>query len=342
MISVGIIGGSGYTGKYIVKFCSQHPNVGEYCIYANKSASQTIHDVFPDLVGEVENQIIKSIENLDLSHDVYFFALPHGESFKYIPMLVEANKKVIDLGADYRLDNVDIFHQTYGLVHTSTDLLKTKIYGLADICNNYNSTSLIANPGCYPTAALLSSIPVVKNSGENILSISTVSYSGLSGAGKKASTDLLFAENYNSVKAYNVGTHRHEVEIEQELKKYNSNIEYSLTTHLLPVFSGIYSTTIIHLNSKIQQSEIDEIFSNQYQQKEFIRLRNTPPELKWVIGTNYCDINVKVAKSKIIITAAIDNLIKGASGQAVQNMNKIFGWNESLGIKSTKEEFENV
>lgn len=341
MISVGIIGGSGYTGKYIVKFCSQHPNVGEFYIYANKSASQTIHDVFPDLVGEVDNQIIKSIENLDLTHDVYFFALPHGESFKYIPSLIEANKKVIDLGADYRLDNADLFLQTYGLEHTSPELLNSKIYGLADIFENY-STNLIANPGCYPTAALLSSIPIVKNFGNDNLSISTISYSGLSGAGKKASTDLLFAENYNSVKAYNVGNHRHEVEIEQELKKYNSNIEYSLTTHLLPVFSGIYSTTIFHLSSKIQQNEIDEIFTNQYQEKEFVRLRKTPPELKWVIGTNYCDINVKVAKSKIIVTAAIDNLIKGASGQAVQNMNKIFGWKESLGIKSFKEEFENV
>ncbi|MBK8943889.1 MAG: N-acetyl-gamma-glutamyl-phosphate reductase [Ignavibacteriae bacterium] len=341
MISVGIIGGSGYTGKYIVKFCSQHPNIGEFNIYANKSASQTIHDVFPDLVGEVDNQIIKSIENLDLTHDVYFFALPHGESFKYIPNLIIANKKVIDLGADYRLDNADLFLQTYGLEHSSSELLNSKIYGLADIFDNY-TTNLIANPGCYPTAALLSSIPLVKNFGNDILSISTISYSGLSGAGKKASTDLLFAENYNSVKAYNVGTHRHEVEIEQELKKFNSNIEYSLTTHLLPVFSGIYSTTIFHLSSKIQQNEIDEIFTNQYQEKEFVRLRKTPPELKWVIGTNYCDINVKVAKSKIIATAAIDNLIKGASGQAVQNMNKIFGWKESLGIKSFKEEFENV
>ena len=342
MISVGIVGGSGYTGKYLVKFCNEHPNVYELSIYANKSAELSIHDVFPDLIGEVTNQKIKSVENLDNKHDVYFFALPHGESFKYIPSLIEAGKTAIDLGADYRLDSADIFQKTYGLEHTSANLLNSKIYGLTEIADNYNSINLIANPGCYPTAALLSSIPVVKNFGGNIRSISTVSYSGLSGAGKKASTDLLFAENYNSVKAYNVGTHRHEIEIEQELKKFDQNIEYSLTTHLLPVFSGIYSTTIIHVDKKIEQAEIDEIFSNQYNQKQFIRLRKTPPELKWVIGTNYCDINIKSAKSKIIITAAIDNLIKGASGQAVQNMNKIFGWNESLGIKSIKEEFENV
>ncbi len=342
MISVGIIGGSGYTGKYIIKFCNSHPNVSEFCIYANKSAMLSIHDVFPDLVSEIENQTIKSIDDLELSHDVYFFALPHGESIKYIPMLLNENKKVIDLGADFRLDEKELFFQTYNLVHTAPEFLDSKIYGLAEFAQNYSETNLIANPGCYPTTALLSSIPLVKNIGNNLKSISTVSYSGLSGAGKKASTDLLFTENYNSVKAYNVGTHRHEVEIEQELKKYNENIEYSLTTHLLPVFSGIYSTTIIHTENAFQQKDIDELFSMEYKGKNFVRIRQTPPELKWVIGTNFCDLNVKCAKNKIIITAAIDNLIKGASGQAMQNMNKLYGWDESLGIKSYKEQLANV
>ncbi|MCB9219616.1 MAG: N-acetyl-gamma-glutamyl-phosphate reductase [Ignavibacteriales bacterium] len=342
MISVGIIGGTGYTGKYIVKFINEHPNVSDFSIYANKSAGQSLHEVFPDLVSEVENQTVKNAEDLDLSHDVYFFALPHGESFKYVPMLIDAHKKVIDLGADFRLDNAELFLNTYKLDHTSPEFLKSKIYGLAEVADNYESTNLIANPGCYPTAALLSAIPLVKYFGENILSVSTVSYSGISGAGKKASTDLLFAENYNSVKAYNVGTHRHEVEIAQELNKYSNEIDYSLTTHFLPVFSGIYSTTIIHVNENVEQENINSIFNQEYSGKTFIRLRQTPPELKWVIGSNYCDINVKAAKNKIIVTAAIDNLIKGASGQAVQNMNKMYGWDEALGIKIYKEEFQNV
>ncbi len=174
------------------------------------------------------------------------------------------------------------------------------------------------------------------------MSIDTVAYSGISGAGKKVDQSLLFSENYNSVKAYNVGTHRHEVEISQELNKFGEFVNYSLTTHLLPVFSGIYSTTIIHLEEVISQNEIDQIFQNDYEFSKFIRIRETPPELKWVIGTNYCDINVKSLGNKIIITAAIDNLIKGASGQAIQNMNKLFGWEESLGIKSYKEELQNV
>lgn len=342
MISIAIIGGTGYTGKYLIKFCNEHPNVGDYRVYANKSALHTMHEIFPDLVNEVENQTIKSINEIDTSHDLYFFALPHGESFKYVPSLINANKKVIDLGADFRLDNAELFQQTYHLNHPASELLSNKIYGLAEFNDDYNNVNLVSNPGCYPTAALLSSIPVVQNFGDYIQSIATVSYSGLSGAGKKASNDLLFAENYNNVKAYNIGTHRHEVEIEQELKKYHTNVNFSLTTHLLPVFSGIYSTTIIHTSKILNQNNIDEIFKYQYSNKYFIRLRSTPPELKWVIGTNYCDINVKCAKNKIIITAAIDNLIKGASGQAIQNMNKLFGWKESLGINSHKEELTNV
>lgn len=342
MISVAVIGGSGYTGKYIVKFLNEHINVGDLSIYANKSAGQTLHDVFPDLLGEVENQSILSISELSNAHNVYFFALPHGESLKYIPNLIASGKRIIDLGADFRLDDTELFYQTYNIEHPSPELLNAKKYGLVELLEDYSGTNLIANPGCYPTAALLSTIPLVKNFANNIQSISTVSYSGLSGAGKKVSQDFLFTENYNSVKAYNVGTHRHEVEISQELNKFGIDINYSLTTHLLPVFSGIYSTTIVHLDNNISQEEINFVYSTQYSNSNFIRIRNTPPELKWLIGTNYCDINAKSLKNKIIVTSAIDNLIKGASGQAIQNMNKSFGWDETLGIKSYKEVYQNV
>ncbi len=334
MISVGIIGGTGYTGKYLINFCNQHPNISDYKIYANKSAGKNLHDVFPEFYGDIKNSRIENISNLDSIHDVYFFALPHGESFKYIPKLIKQNKKIIDLGADYRLDSKEAFTSTYKLQHTSPELLNYKIYGLAEIAKNYSGTNLVANPGCYPTAALLSTIPLVKNIPGKIETISTVSYSGLSGAGKKADTSLLFAENYNSVKAYNVGTHRHEVEIIQELNKYKSNTNYSLTTHLLPVFSGIYSTTIIHINTTITQEEVDNIFNAEYADSTFVRIRKTPPELKWVTSTNYYDANIKALDNKIIVTACIDNLIKGASGQAMQNLNKLFGWKDNLGIQN--------
>lgn len=341
MISVAILGGSGYTGKYLVKFCNEHPEISEFTIYANSSSGKSLYDVFPELVGEIVNQIIKNVNELEFTHDVYFLALPHGESLKYVPQLIKNGKKVIDLGADFRLDDSNLFEKTYQLSHPAPELLKDKNYGLAEQNNNYEN-NMIANPGCYPTAALLSSLPIVKMFASSIQSIDTVSYSGISGAGKKVDHSLIFSENYNSVKAYNVGNHRHEVEISQELNKYGESINYSLTTHLLPVFSGIYSTTIIHLNNKISQNDTDQIFKSEYGNSPFMRLRETPPELKWVIGSNYCDINIKCLGSKIIITAAIDNLIKGASGQAMQNMNKLFGWKESLGIISYKEELQNV
>ncbi|MEE9431352.1 MAG: N-acetyl-gamma-glutamyl-phosphate reductase, partial [Melioribacteraceae bacterium] len=293
-------------------------------------------DIFPEFANNVKDRVINSVNQIEQTHDVYFFALPHGKSIQYAPKLLNKNKKVIDLGADFRLDDEKSFADTYQLEHTAPEYLSSKIYGLTELHETYNGTNLIANPGCYPTAALLSTIPFAKNIGEKVETISTVSYSGLSGAGKKADTSLLFSENYNSVRAYSVGTHRHQVEIKQELDKYIDDTNYSLATHLLPVVSGIYSTSIIHLNGSVSQSEVDDILQNEYLQSTFIRIRETPPELKWVVGTNYCDINVKALDNKIIVTACIDNLIKGASGQAVQNMNKLYGWGENLGIQNNK------
>ena len=341
MISIAILGGSGYTGKHIIKFCTQHPFIENIEIFANKSAGKSIHEVFPDLVGEVENKVIISIENLDLSHDLYFIALPHGESMKYVPNIIANGKKVIDLGADFRLNDKETYLEAYNSDHLFPQLLGEKHYGLSEINSHYDY-NLIANPGCYPTAALLSIIPIIERIPKNIISISTVSYSGISGAGKKVSESLLFSENYGSVKAYNVGSHRHEFEIIQELNNYQRDLNYSLTTHLLPVFSGIYSTTVIQMEGIIGQKDINDIFNEKYSTSPFVRLRESPPELKWVVGSNYCDINFKSTKNKIIVTSAIDNLIKGAAGQAVQNMNILYGWNEQLGIKTNMEEFQNA
>lgn len=341
MISVAIIGGSGYTGKHIIKFCNQHPYVDDIEIYALKSAGRSIFDIFPDLEGEVDNRLIHSIEDLEMLHDLYFIALPHGESMKYVPNIIANGKKVIDLGADFRLNNNESYFEAYNSDHSSPELLQEKHYGLSEFNSSYNF-NLIANPGCYPTAALLSIIPVAEFFATKILSAATVSYSGLSGAGKKVSESLLFSENYGSAKAYNIGSHRHEFEINQELEIYSKNLNYSLTTHLLPVFSGIYSTTIIHLDETVSQHDVDDIFISRYSESPFIRLRKSAPELRWVIGSNYCDINIKSTKNKIIITSAIDNLIKGASGQAIQNMNIIYGWKEQLGIKTNMEELHNA
>ncbi|MCX6150513.1 MAG: N-acetyl-gamma-glutamyl-phosphate reductase [Ignavibacteriales bacterium] len=333
MISVGIIGGSGYTGKKLIQFCNNHPFVDGFEVYGNITAGENISTVFPEMSGWVDDKTIKSVGDLSLEHDLYFTALPHGEALNYIPFLINQGKKVIDLGGDYRLDMEEIYTNWYKIKHSSPYLLKNKIYGLADFSDtDYSGYDLVANPGCYPTAALLSLLPLASNFSEEILSVSTVAYSGTSGAGKSAKTDLLMSEMDGNVRAYNVNQHRHQPEILQELHKAGFNSPFSFTTHLLPVAVGIYSTTSIHLKSKISENDLNQAFKESYGSSFFVRLRNTPPNLGWVTGTNFCDINVAVKDKTVILTSAIDNLIKGAAGQAIQNMNKLFDWDEKLGI----------
>ncbi|MFZ2323452.1 MAG: N-acetyl-gamma-glutamyl-phosphate reductase [Ignavibacteriaceae bacterium] len=333
MISIGIIGGSGYTGKKLLQFCSAHPFIEKIKVYANSTAGEKLSTVFPDLLNVIEDDIIESVSNISSEHDLYFSALPHGEALYYIPLLVAQGKKVIDLGGDYRLNSEDDYTTWYKIKHTSPDLLKSKLYGLADFNKeSYADYSLIANPGCYPTATLLSLLPFTSSFGDEIVSASTIAYSGTSGAGKSPKTDMLMSEMDGNVRAYNVNNHRHQPEILQQLQKNGFNSPFSFTTHLLPIAVGIYATTSIHLKNKIDADEIIKVYQSTYSSSPFVRLRDVPPNLNWVVGTNFCDINVSVKDSVVIITSAIDNLIKGASGQAVQNMNKLFGWDEKLSL----------
>ncbi len=333
MISVGIIGGTGYTGKYLLEYIKQHKEIAGYTIYANSSAGMELLEVFPELMGVVENQTIQSVNDLSFDHDLYFVSLPHGESLNYVPMLLEKGIKVIDLGGDYRLDLKELYSKWYGFEHSSSDLLSEKVYGLADIENkNTLNSNFISNPGCYPTSVQLALIPFVKSFSDEIISISTISYSGASGAGKKAKNELMLSELDGNVKAYNVNQHRHQPEIVQELEKYGMKSPFAFTTHLLPIARGIYSTSTIHLNYEISEDEIKQKYFDEYENSKFVRMRNTPPELKWVVNTNFCDINISAKDKTVIITSTIDNLIKGASGQAIQNMNKMYGWEETLGL----------
>ncbi len=333
MKSVGIIGGTGYTGKYLVEYCDKHPNIGNIEIYANKTAGMDLYSIFPVFVGVVENIEIKSVEDLSFDHDVYFISLPHGKSFEIVPELIAKGKNVIDLGGDFRLDNTDLYTEWYDMDHTYPNLLEEKLYGLADFYRDANfQRKLIANPGCYPTAALLSALPISKEYSEAVEAISCVAYSGTSGAGKSAKTDLLMTEMAENAKAYNVNQHRHQPEITQELSKNGYNGSYSFTTHLLPVARGIYSTNVFHLNKEIKEADLKELFNETYKDAPFVRLRETPPQLKWAVDSNFCDINVSAKGNIVVVTAVIDNLIKGASGQAVQNFNKMFGLDEKLGI----------
>jgi len=334
MISIGILGGTGYTGKKLVEFCENHPFVNDINIYGKESAGKFLLDIFPELCNEVEDIRIKNISEISYEHDVYFIALPHGESLDYVPALFNAGKLIIDLGGDYRLNSAEQYEQWYNFKHTSPELLKEKIYGLADFgLVDYTGKKIIANPGCYPTAVLLSLLPFTSPYSENILSISVSAYSGTSGAGKNPKAELMMSEMFGNVSAYNLNNHKHQPEILQQLKNAGFNSSFSFATHLLPVSTGIYSTSFIHLKNEINEDEIIDKYKSNYSGSSFVRLRHTPPDLKNVINTNYCDINISVKDKVVIITSAIDNLIKGAAGQAVQNLNKIYGWDETSGIK---------
>jgi len=333
VISVGIIGGSGYTGKYLAQFCLNHPDIESVNVYGHSTAGRTLHKIFPELVNQFNDQPILDSANISFEHDVYFIALPHGEALNYVPALTEKNKVVIDLGGDYRLNDDEVYYEWYKINHTSPGLLQLKTYGLADYFGaSFYKSNLIANPGCYPTATLLGLLPLTEKFADNIMSASTAAYSGTSGAGKSGKTDLSLSEMDGNVRAYNVNAHRHQPEIEQMLKQFGFNSPYSFTTHLLPVSTGIYATTTVFMYSEISKDKITEAYQDKYSGSSFVRLRDVPPNLRWVIGTNFCDVNVSVNKNVVVITSAIDNLIKGASGQAVQNMNKIFNLSESAGL----------
>jgi N-acetyl-gamma-glutamyl-phosphate reductase len=335
MISVGILGGSGYTGKKLLQFCNCHPFVNDYKVYGLKTAGTLLSDIFPELTGQIIDSKVESIENISNSHDLFFVALPHGEALKYVPDIIKNGKKVIDLGGDYRLDTKEEYEKWYGITHTSSGLLNQKLYGLADYYGTqYSNINLIANPGCYPTATLLGLLPFTAGFGDEIISASTIAYSGTSGAGKTPKQELLMSEMDGDVSAYNVNNHRHQPEIVQALKKLGFNSPFSFTTHLLPAAVGIYATTSVHLKSNVDELSVKQYYKSFYENSQFVRLRDVPPHMSWVVNSNYCDINISIKEKVMIITSTIDNLIKGASGQAVQNMNKLYGMEEGLGIKS--------
>ncbi|MCE1188185.1 MAG: N-acetyl-gamma-glutamyl-phosphate reductase [Ignavibacteria bacterium] len=339
MISVGLIGGTGYTGKKLIQFCARHKGISEFTIYGNSTAESMLCTIFPEFEGQIHNRPVLSSQDVSLEHDVYFITLPHGGALNFVPKLISAGKKVIDLGGDYRLDSADSYKQWYGIEHTSPYLLNSKLYGLADIeTDAYPMVRLISNPGCYPTSVLLGLLPLVNNHSDCILSVSTAAYSGTSGAGKSPRSDLLMTEMEGNVKAYNVNNHRHQPEILQMLEKFGLSSPFSFTTHLLPIGTGIYTTTSVHLKSALDQSDLVHEYTRFYENKPFVRIRQNPPDLKWVTNTNFCDISVSVKDKTLIITSTIDNLIKGAAGQAMQNLNLLMGWDESISLGLNRKE----
>ena len=338
-IKVAILGASGYTGGELIRLLLNHPNVEICYITAEKHAGKQISDVFPHL----RNLINLNLEKLDSANvpedtDVVFVALPHGASAEVIMELYDRESKIIDLGADFRL-NEGNYREWYG-DHPCTKLLENAVYGISELYRDkIAETDLVANPGCYPTSSILPLAPLLKNSVIKEKNIIIDSKSGVSGAGRSPSLDFHFCEVNEGLKAYKVGGHRHSPEIEQQLSDYcNKKIDVTFTPHLIPIDRGILSTIYVNTNKSYTTVELIKILNEFYSDSYFIRIFDEGhfPSTSYVKGSNYCDIGVmsKPENKTAIFISAIDNLVKGASGQAIQNMNIMMDLPENTGLTS--------
>jgi N-acetyl-gamma-glutamyl-phosphate reductase len=329
MLNIGIIGASGYAGEELIDILLHHPEVRINYLAAKLQKSQAITEIFPRFKEKTNLICNKDVDLKEVCKkcDLVFLALPHTVSMGFVPKLLGAGKKVIDLSADYRLKDISAYEKFYGSRHKDKARIKEAIYGLPEIYRNrIKSAKLIANPGCYPTVSLLALAPLLAFNLAEPESIIIDAKSGVTGAGRKAAMDFFFSEINEDFRAYKVNAHQHMPEINQELSFLaNKKIGVSFVPHLLSVNRGILATIYADKNkkSKMQSQNLVALYKKFYKNEPFVRIKeeNEFPGLKDVQQTNFCDIGIQEGKDKAIIIAAIDNLLKGASGQAVQNMN---------------------
>ncbi|MBN1870522.1 MAG: N-acetyl-gamma-glutamyl-phosphate reductase [Candidatus Omnitrophica bacterium] len=339
MIKVGIVGISGYSGEATLELLLKHPLVRVTYVSANNTKGK-ISEFWPQLAGKTDLvcdkfDIKKAVEQCNL----IFLAVPHTVSMEITPKLLDAGVLVIDLSGDYRLNSATEYKMWYGADHMDSKNLGKAVYGLPELHREkIKKSKLIANPGCYPTAALLALAPFVSVYGESTELIIIDAKSGVSGAGRKATFAFNFCEVNENFKAYKVLNHQHAPEINLYLSKISRKLpKVHFVPHLLPVNRGILETIYIHLGQKVTLNIVYDLYKRFYKTEPFVRVLppGQQPELKNVVGTNICDIGFAVSSDKnmVVITSAIDNLIKGAAGQAVQNMNIKCGFKETTGLE---------
>ncbi len=339
MIKAGIIGATGYAGAELVRLLTAHKNV-EIVWYGSRSyIDKRFSEVFGNFFNIVDEKCLDdNMDELSKMADVIFTATPQGFCSSLVKEDILKNTKIIDLSADYRIKDVDIYEKWYGLKHPTPEFIKEAVYGLCEVNReSIKNARLLANPGCYPTCSTLSIYPLLK---EGIIDASTIiidAKSGTSGAGRGAKVNNLFCEVNENIKAYGVATHRHTPEIEEQLSyAAGEKVLLNFTPHLVPMNRGILVTAYASLKKKVSYGEVKSIYESYYKDETFIRLldENVCPETRFVEGSNFVDINFKIDErtNRIIMMGAIDNLIKGAAGQAVQNMNIMFGLDETEGL----------
>lgn len=345
MIKVGIVGGTGYTGVELLRLLSQHPKVTLQAITSRKEAGTAVAEMFPSLRGRV-NLAFSTPETAALTEcDVVFFATPHGVAMAQTPELLQAGVKVIDLAADFRLKSLSEFESWYGMAHTCPDLLAEAVYGLPEIHRAaIQKARIIGNPGCYPTTVQLGLLPLLENGSRFIDSTTLIAdaKSGVSGAGRKAEVGYLFSEASDNFKAYGVKGHRHHPEIVQQLRLVAGHDQIGLTfvPHLVPMIRGMLTTLYVRITPEGRDQDFQALFEQRYANEPFVDVMppGSSPETRSVRASNQLRIAVHrpvvigLPGDLLIILVAQDNLVKGASGQALQCMNLMFGLPETLGL----------
>jgi N-acetyl-gamma-glutamyl-phosphate reductase len=339
MTKVAIIGASGYTGVELARILCNHPHITLTTVTSRQYEGQTLGRVFPNLIKKV-NLVCENLspEQLSSRADLFFTAVPHKTAMDIVPKLLIKGKKVIDLSADFRIRDVTVYEKWYQK-HTAQQILAEAVYGLPELYRKeIKSSRLIANPGCYPTSIILGLAPLLKAGVIDPQSIIADSKSGTSGAGRSAQVGTLFCEVADGFRAYKVAEHRHTPEIEQEINRLGGcNVNISFTPHLLPISRGILSTVYARLTDRIETVKIKNLYDEMYNDEYFIRIlpEDTFPATQFVRGSNYCDIGFKIdpRTGRIVVMSAIDNIVKGAAGQAVQNMNLMCGFPEMAGLE---------
>jgi len=339
---VAVVGASGYTGEELVRLLLAHPNVDLVAATSRQLAGKTLAEVFPRFAHHKAANALKfsdsDAKQIAREAGVVFLALPHGLAAEFAKPLLAAGARVLDLSADFRIKDASVYKEFYGHDHPAPDLLSQSVYGLPEIYRDrIRDAKLVACPGCYPTSILIPLRPLIRRKAIDRTRILVASMSGVTGAGRKVEADYLFAECNESVRPYGVPKHRHLSEIEQELSILaEEKVVIQFTPHLVPVNRGIVTTIYADIAGNVVKMDPAMLFNSAYGEEPFVRLLGDArlPDTKNVAGTNFIDIAWKIDKrtNRLVVMSAIDNIVKGASGQAVQCMNLMLGLPETAGL----------
>ncbi|MBW7472365.1 N-acetyl-gamma-glutamyl-phosphate reductase [Marinobacter sp. M216] len=340
MIKVGIVGGTGYTGVELLRILAVHPEVEVRCITSRSEAGMPVADMYPNLRGHYDLAFSEPDATVLKACDLVFFATPHGVAMRMVPELMAAGVRVVDLSADFRLKDLDVWANWYGMAHESAEWAEQAVYGLPEVARaEIRKAQLVANPGCYPTAVQLGFLPLLENALVDPARLIADAKSGASGAGRQGKIAMLHGEVGESFKAYGASGHRHLPEIRQGLSgAAGSGVGITFVPHLIPMIRGIEATLYAELKDPGQFDRLQSLFEDRFRDEPFVDVMpfGCHPETRSVRGANQCRMALHRQEQSniVIVSSVIDNLVKGAAGQAIQNMNIMFDLNETLGLEA--------